>query len=70
MATATNPVTPAGEHVPWRAPPIQEDAAVGAVEQRTRAMTQAQFEELARVGDRLSDALRLEFIDGKIGEKA
>lgn len=33
-------------------------------------MTQAQFEELARVGDRLSDALRLEFIDGKIGEKA
>lgn len=41
-----------------------------AVEQRTRAMTQEQFEELARVGDRLSDALRLEFIDGKIGEKA
>lgn len=41
-----------------------------AVEQRTRAMTQELFEELARVGDRLSDALRLEFIDGKIGEKA
>ncbi|XIE81859.1 Uma2 family endonuclease [Streptomyces sp. SBR177] len=33
-------------------------------------MTQELFEELARVGDRLSDALRLEFIDGKIGEKA
>ncbi|MEU9995485.1 Uma2 family endonuclease [Streptomyces sp. NPDC050848] len=33
-------------------------------------MTQSTFEELARVGDRLSDALRLEFIDGKIGEKA
>lgn len=43
---------------------------MGAVEQRTRAMTQSTFEELARVGDRLSDALRLEFIDGKIGEKA
>lgn len=41
-----------------------------AVEQRTRAMTQELFEELARVGDRLSDALRLEFINGKIGEKA
>ncbi|MGW7304330.1 Uma2 family endonuclease [Streptomyces sp. NPDC054835] len=41
-----------------------------AVEQRARAMTQELFEELARVGDRMSDALRLEFIDGKIGEKA
>ncbi|MEU9701886.1 Uma2 family endonuclease [Streptomyces sp. NPDC047981] len=34
------------------------------------AMTQSTFEELARLGDRLSDALRLEFIDGKVREKA
>lgn len=67
---ATNPAVEAGEHVPWKAPPIPEEAVVGAVEERSRAMTQAHFEELARLGDRLSDALRLEFIDGRIGEKA
>ncbi|MEU7485342.1 Uma2 family endonuclease [Streptomyces sp. NPDC042319] len=33
-------------------------------------MTQGGFEELARMADQLSDAVRLEFIDGKIGEKA
>ncbi|WP_265861567.1 Uma2 family endonuclease [Streptomyces sp. SKN60] len=33
-------------------------------------MTQEFFEEFARTGDRLSDALRLEFIAGRIEEKA
>ncbi|MFK0227851.1 Uma2 family endonuclease [Streptomyces sp. NPDC090303] len=63
MATATNPVERTGEHVPWRAPPIREESAVSV-------LTQEGFEELARAGERVDESLRLEFIDGKIGEKA
>ncbi|MEU3693514.1 Uma2 family endonuclease [Streptomyces narbonensis] len=33
-------------------------------------LTQEGFEELARAGEHVDESLRLEFIDGKIGEKA
>ncbi|MEV4936537.1 Uma2 family endonuclease [Streptomyces zaomyceticus] len=63
MATATNPAPRTGEHVPWKAPLIWEESAVSV-------LTQEGFEELARVGERVDESLRLEFIAGKIGEKA
>ncbi|MFF9013325.1 Uma2 family endonuclease [Streptomyces sp. NPDC014870] len=63
MATATNPAVSAGNPLPWEAPPIWEESAVSV-------LTQEGFEELARLGERVDESLRLEFIDGRIGEKA
>ncbi|KOG28173.1 hypothetical protein ADK34_13970 [Streptomyces viridochromogenes] len=42
---------------------MQEESAVSV-------LTQEGFEELARLGERVDESLRLEFIDGKIGERA
>lgn len=67
---AENPVVVYREDVRWKAPPIPEETDVGAAESKTRALTQEGFEELAHRASQLSDAVRLEFIDGKIGEKA
>ncbi|MEV7616709.1 Uma2 family endonuclease [Streptomyces sp. NPDC089799] len=43
---------------------------MGVVEERAGALRQDQFEELARYGDRVEESLRLEFINGKVREKA
>lgn len=64
-----NPAAVALVRVPWKAPPIPEEADVGAVEERSTVLRQEQFEELARLGDRVEEALRLELINGKIREK-
>ena len=42
---------------------------MGAGKVGARAMTQEEFEELSRMSHRLSDAIRLEFINGRIGER-
>ncbi|MFH8344778.1 hypothetical protein [Streptomyces sp. NPDC018045] len=43
---------------------------MGVVEEHASVLSQEQFEELARLGVRVDEALRLERINGKIGEKA
>ncbi|MEU2793253.1 Uma2 family endonuclease [Streptomyces sp. NPDC007100] len=43
---------------------------MGVVEKHASVLSQEQFEELARLAVRVEEALRLEFINGKIGEKA
>jgi Uma2 family endonuclease len=39
-------------------------------EQGRGVLNQEKFEELARLGDRVDEALRMEFVNGRIGEKA
>ncbi|MFJ7419692.1 Uma2 family endonuclease [Streptomyces uncialis] len=43
---------------------------MGVTEERPSILSQEQFEELAHLGNRVDESLRLEFINGKIGEKA
>ncbi|MFI6524822.1 Uma2 family endonuclease [Streptomyces uncialis] len=43
---------------------------MGVTEERPSVLSQEQFEELAHLGNRVDESLRLEFINGRIGEKA
>ncbi|MEU0688431.1 Uma2 family endonuclease [Streptomyces uncialis] len=43
---------------------------MGVTEERPSILSQEQFEELAHLGNRVDESLRLEFINGRIGEKA
>ncbi|MFD7548238.1 Uma2 family endonuclease [Streptomyces sp. NPDC059578] len=43
---------------------------MSGAEQGPGVLNQEKFEQLARLGDRVDEALRLEFINGRIGEKA
>ncbi|GAA2084986.1 Uma2 family endonuclease [Streptomyces albiaxialis] len=43
---------------------------MSSAEERSSVLTQDQFEELSSAADRVSDALRLEFVAGKMGIKA
>ncbi len=67
---AESPVVVYREDVRWKAPPIPEETDVGVVEEHASVLSQEQFEELARLGVRVDESLRLERINGKIGEKA
>ncbi|MEV6395027.1 Uma2 family endonuclease [Streptomyces sp. NPDC051907] len=46
------------------------EGEAGVVEQRPSVLNQEQFEELARFGEGVDESLRLEFVKGRIGEKA
>jgi Uma2 family endonuclease len=51
------------------ASPTHEEADVSSAEESTTVLTQKEFEEIARLADRVNEAVRLEFLDGRVVEK-
>lgn len=51
------------------ASPTHEEADVSSAEDSTAVLTQQEFEEIARLADRVNEAVRLEFLEGRMLEK-
>ncbi|KAA6220861.1 Uma2 family endonuclease [Streptomyces albofaciens JCM 4342] len=58
-----------GEGVRCNAPSVPEEPDVGVLKAHASVLSQEQFEELAHLGLRVEEALRLELINGRIREK-
>jgi Uma2 family endonuclease len=49
--------------------PTHEEADVSSADEHAGVLNQEEFEELARMADRVNEAVRLEFLEGRVVEK-